>query len=120
VSAAHAARRIVRATRRGQAEVMLSWPAHVLSRVHGVAPGLNTHALALANRLLPAEPDAPTGRTRGMEIATPLSPSPATALMTRAARELNQYAGTPSPSPEHAASAQLDLTSAEPPRRVNG
>lgn len=115
VSAAHAARRIVRATRRGQAELMLSWPAHVLSRVHGVAPGLNTRVLALANRFLPAPPAAPTGRTRGMEIATPLSPSPATTLMTRAARDLNQYAGEPAPSPEHAAAAHVE--SAPAPRR---
>jgi NAD(P)-dependent dehydrogenase (short-subunit alcohol dehydrogenase family) len=105
ISAGRAARRIVQATRRGEAEVMLSWPAHVLTRVHGVAPGLNTRLMALTNRFLPGAPPAAPGRTRGMEVATPLSPSPATALMNRAARDLNQYAGGPSPSPEHAAKA---------------
>jgi hypothetical protein len=77
----------------------------VLTRVHGVAPGLNTRLMALTNRFLPGAPPATPGRTRGMEVATPLSPSPATALMNRAARDLNQYAGGPSPSPEHAAKA---------------
>ena len=107
ISAPRAARRIVQATRRGEAEVMLSWPAHVLTRVHGVAPGLNTRLMALSNRFLPSAPAAAAGRTRGMELATPLSPSPATALMNRAAKDLNQYAGRPSPSPEHAASAHV-------------
>lgn len=107
ISAARAAKRIVQATKRGESEVMLSWPAHVLSRVHGVAPELNTHALALANRLLPSASNEVGGRTRGMDIDTPLSPSPATALMQEAARELNQYGGRPEPSPEHAASAGM-------------
>jgi NAD(P)-dependent dehydrogenase (short-subunit alcohol dehydrogenase family) len=103
MSAARAARRIVRAAARGERQVTLSWPAHLLVGVHGIAPGLNIRALAFANRLLPTATGGP--RTRGMELDTPVSPSPATALMNQAAREQNQYGGRPEPSPGHAASA---------------
>ncbi len=37
-----------------------------------------------------------------MELATPLSPSPLTALMNRAARAYNQFGGKERPAPEHA------------------
>jgi NAD(P)-dependent dehydrogenase (short-subunit alcohol dehydrogenase family) len=48
-----AARRIVRALRSGDAELILTPQAKLLSLMHGVFPGLTTEILSLANRLLP-------------------------------------------------------------------
>jgi NAD(P)-dependent dehydrogenase (short-subunit alcohol dehydrogenase family) len=101
MSAERAARRIVQATRRREAEVTLSWQAKVLRTVHDLFPGTTTDVLALVNRLLP-EAGGPTQQQRGMELSTALAPSAVTAPMNRAAREFNQFGGEPRPSPEHA------------------
>ncbi len=49
-----AARRILRAVRYGNSHVVLSLPAKVADKVHGLFPGLISDALGLANRLLPS------------------------------------------------------------------
>ncbi len=49
-----AARRILRAVRHGNSHVVLSLPAKVADKVHGLFPGLTSDALGLANRLLPS------------------------------------------------------------------
>lgn len=109
-SVARAARRIVEATRRREAVVTLTWQAKVLGAFHDLFPAASAALLGLAARLLPG-PGAGAVDTarevRGMELASPLSPSPITALMNRAAREYNQYGGEPDPSPEHAARVGL-------------
>ena len=48
-----AARRILNAVRYGNSHVVLSLPAKVADKVHGLFPGLTSDALGLANRLLP-------------------------------------------------------------------
>ena len=53
ISAARAAREIVRATRRGEAERTLSIPANVAARAQGLAPGAVADLLRLVNRALP-------------------------------------------------------------------
>lgn len=106
MSARRAARRIVLATRRGEAEVTLTWQAKLLRLAHGIAPGMVTDVFGMVNRLLP-DADGATGSARGMELATPLSPSPVTAMMNRAARRNNEYGGTAKPSAEHAEQAGL-------------
>jgi NAD(P)-dependent dehydrogenase (short-subunit alcohol dehydrogenase family) len=53
MDAERAARQIVRAARRGEAERILSLPAAVGARVHGVFPGATTNLLGLIARLLP-------------------------------------------------------------------
>ena len=100
MSAERAARRIVEATRRGEAEVTLSWQAKLLRLAHDLLPGTTADLLGVVNRLLP-EGDGSTGTARGMDLATPISPSPLTALMNQAAKDNNEYAGRPQPSPEH-------------------
>lgn len=100
MSARRAARQIVSAARRGAAEVTLSWQAKALRVTHDLFPGATTRLLGVVNRALPS--GVRTDRVRGMEIATPVSPSPATAMMNRAARRNNQYGGRPEPSPRHA------------------
>ena len=52
MDAERAARQIVRAARRGDAEIILSTPAKVLARVQGLFPGLTTAVLRWANQLL--------------------------------------------------------------------
>ncbi len=49
----HAARRILNAVRFGKSHIVLSLPAKVVDKVHGLFPGLTSDALGLANRLLP-------------------------------------------------------------------
>lgn len=82
--------------RRGEVEVTLSWQARLLGLAHDLMPGATTELLALVNRALPAA-DGTTHAVPGMELSTPLSPSPLTTLMTRAAHDYNQYGAQTSP-----------------------
>jgi len=93
MSAARAARRIVDAIARGEAEVTLSWQARLLGLVHDLFPGATTKLLGRVSRLLPSAQGGTERNVRGMELATALSPSPATALLNRAARRNNQFGG---------------------------
>jgi NAD(P)-dependent dehydrogenase (short-subunit alcohol dehydrogenase family) len=68
MSAERAARHIVRATQRGAAETILSLPANILGRVHGLCPGTTATLLSLVNRLLPGADGAQTTSTSGMEV----------------------------------------------------
>jgi len=102
MDAERAAARIVEATRRGESEVTLTWQARLLGLIHDLAPGATQEFLGVVNRLLPGPHGRPDESARGMELATPLSPSPVTALMNRAARAYNQFGGARRPVPEHA------------------
>jgi hypothetical protein len=53
MDAERAARRIVAAMQRGRTEVILTVPAKVAVRVHGLMPATTTRVLGLVNRLLP-------------------------------------------------------------------
>lgn len=101
MDARRAARRIVEATRRGEAEVTLTWQAKLLRLTHDLFPGMTADLMGLVNRLLP-EGSPASGTARGMELATPISPSPLTAMMNRAAKENNEFGGRAVPSEEHA------------------
>lgn len=112
MSAERAARRILQATKRGEAEVTLGWQAKLLRLTHDLFPGATADLLGWVNRALP-EGGAETGEARGMELATAVSPSPLTALMNQAARENNEYGGRPEPSPEHAEKAGIQKRSGD-------
>ncbi len=91
MSAERAARQIVRAAKRGEAEKILSVPANLLARWHGLFPGLTADILGWVNRaLLPAGTE--TGPERGRETAVLRTPwmSALTVLGRRAARRLLQ------------------------------
>ncbi len=64
MSAERAARQIVDACERGDAEVVLSLPARLLARVYAFAPSLLQDLLGLVNRLLPS---AAGGSRRNVE-----------------------------------------------------
>jgi NAD(P)-dependent dehydrogenase (short-subunit alcohol dehydrogenase family) len=86
MDAERAARQIVRAVRRGDAEVILSAPAWVLARVQGLFPGLTTDVLGVVNELLLPTPhgDAQT-IVRGHE-AVPDQRSAVLRALTRLGR----------------------------------
>lgn len=67
MDAERAARQIVRAAKRGEAQRILSLPANVLARLHGVAPGLTTGIASLANRVLPSD-GVGLQHTRGADL----------------------------------------------------
>ncbi|MBV8931687.1 MAG: SDR family NAD(P)-dependent oxidoreductase, partial [Kutzneria sp.] len=58
MDAERAARAIVRAGLRGQAEIILTPAAKVAVRAHGLLPGLTTRALSLVDRMLPRNENA--------------------------------------------------------------
>jgi NAD(P)-dependent dehydrogenase (short-subunit alcohol dehydrogenase family) len=85
--ARRAARCIVSAVRRGDAEIIITPGAKLASLAHGIAPGLTADVLGLVNRVLPTEGDASTERLRGKEAESAVSRSFVTALGKKAARE---------------------------------
>jgi NAD(P)-dependent dehydrogenase (short-subunit alcohol dehydrogenase family) len=91
ISAERAARKIVAAIKRGDAERILTPQASIAARAHGLFPGLTTDILAVINRLLPAPSPNRTQR-RGTEIPTlhsgPLSYL--TALGRSSGKRMNQ------------------------------
>ena len=100
MSARRAARRIVAAIRRGQAELILTPQARALATLHGVAPGITADLLGLVNHVLPQAEGRDHERHLGRESETRVTRSLLTALGRKAARELNQEnAGRSSASP---------------------
>lgn len=66
IDAERAARQIVRATKRGESERILTIPANLLARFHGLFPGLTADLLGLANRFLPT--GTAKQKARGIEV----------------------------------------------------
>jgi short-subunit dehydrogenase len=94
MSAERAARQIVRAAKRGSAERILSLPANVLARSHGLIPEITLMNLAAAGALLPSAEHGSAESRRGMEVRQE-NPSRLidglTALGRSAGRRLHQY-----------------------------
>ncbi len=91
ISARRAARQIVRATRHGDAEIMLGLEAQVIARLAGLFPGLTAQTFGLVNRLLPGADGTDQERKLGRESETRLSQSFLTGLGRRAARQYQQH-----------------------------
>jgi short-subunit dehydrogenase len=90
MSAERAARAIIRACIRGQAEIVLSIPAKVVVKLNALFPGMTADVLAVVNSILP-EPDGSGTRVKtGKESFSDVSPSWATALNEKAAESNNQ------------------------------
>jgi NAD(P)-dependent dehydrogenase (short-subunit alcohol dehydrogenase family) len=90
--AERAARQIVAACKRGDAEVTLSIQAQVAVRFHGLFPGLTADLLGLVNRLLPAPGGIGRLRAKGKDSQSAVSPSWLTALNEAAAERNNEMA----------------------------
>jgi hypothetical protein len=89
-SAKRAARRIVNACLRGEAEVVLSLPAKIAVKLHGLLPGVTTDLLGLMNVLLPPPGGIGQDVRTGKQSSSSISPSWITTLNERAAQENNQ------------------------------
>jgi NAD(P)-dependent dehydrogenase (short-subunit alcohol dehydrogenase family) len=102
IDARRAARQVVRAARRGEAERVLALSANLLTRFHGLFPGLTADILGLLNRVLPGpggeagQAPAAAAPVRGMELHERVRSEAFDALIgwnLAAARELHQYPG---------------------------
>jgi NAD(P)-dependent dehydrogenase (short-subunit alcohol dehydrogenase family) len=83
-----AARKIIEACRRGDAEVLVGLPAKLATVARTLAPNMTASLLAYVNRWLPQ--DSQTERFTGKESETPLTRSWLTALSRRAAERNNE------------------------------
>jgi short-subunit dehydrogenase len=92
ISAERAARTILRAVRRGDAEVTLSLPAKLAVWLHGVFPGFVSDLNAVANLALPAPGGAGARGVPGKAIVRPPVPKWVTVLNDRAAERNNEIA----------------------------
>ena len=90
ISADRAARQILDACRRGDAELIISLPAVAAATFHGVFPGLTADLLGKVNRLLPAAGGIGTRTLPGSESETPLTRSWLTGLTKQAAATNNE------------------------------
>jgi NAD(P)-dependent dehydrogenase (short-subunit alcohol dehydrogenase family) len=88
MNAERAARKIVEACRRGDAEAVIGLPAKMAVLARTLAPNLTAALLAHMNRLLPQ--DANTDRHRGRDSETPLTRSWVTKLTRQAAQKNNE------------------------------
>ncbi len=88
ISAKRAAQQIVRATRLGTAELIISIQAQLLARFHGLFPGLTADLMGIANRFLPA--GSGTKSYAGRESETSLTRSPITSLGQQASDKYNE------------------------------
>ena len=87
---ARAARQIVEACRRGDAEAILSLPARVAAGVHGFFPALTSFLFQLVNRFLPGSGGIGKRIAAGSNSFSRWSPSWLTLLGDRAARRNNE------------------------------
>jgi NAD(P)-dependent dehydrogenase (short-subunit alcohol dehydrogenase family) len=90
-SATRAARQIVEACRRGQAELIITLPARLAIALYGLMPNTFVNLAALANRLLPEPAGAEGDRPRlGRDSRSKWAPSVLTTLNDRAAAANNE------------------------------
>jgi NAD(P)-dependent dehydrogenase (short-subunit alcohol dehydrogenase family) len=89
-SAESAARQILDACKRGDAEIVLTIPSKVAAAFHGLFPGLTADILGVVNRFLPGPGGIGTERALGKDSQSALSPSPLTVLNERAAARNNE------------------------------
>lgn len=90
VSAANAARQVVRACKRGQAELVISVPAKVAVLFESLFPEAMSQILAVANQLLPAAGGVGTETMKGRDSKSAWSPSLLTTLNEQAALRNNE------------------------------
>ncbi|HEX8424087.1 MAG TPA: SDR family NAD(P)-dependent oxidoreductase [Pyrinomonadaceae bacterium] len=90
IGAERAARQIIAASKRGDAEVILSAQAVAAIKFHQLFPELSADILALVNRLLPAAGGIGQRRAKGKESESELSPSWLTTLGDEAAKRNNE------------------------------
>jgi NAD(P)-dependent dehydrogenase (short-subunit alcohol dehydrogenase family) len=91
MDAERAARQIVQSIRRGDRERILTLPADLAARVHGLFPGATTALLSLVNRALPPPVEGDASRARGQVVQERLA-SPVLKSVTKAVTAMGQTA----------------------------
>jgi NAD(P)-dependent dehydrogenase (short-subunit alcohol dehydrogenase family) len=92
MAATRAARQIVAACKRGDAEVVLSIQAELAVKFHALFPGLTADLLGLVNYLLPGTGGIGRRRAKGKDSESSWSPSLLTVLNEKAAEQNNEVA----------------------------
>lgn len=90
IQAERAARQVVAACRRGQAELVITTQAVVAVKFRALFPEATADLLALANRLLPGPGGIGRRKAKGKESESALAPSILTTLSDRAAQRNNE------------------------------
>ena len=90
MKAERAARQIVSACKRGDAEVILSIQAQAAAIFHGIIPGLTADGLGLVNELLPGPGGIGEQTAKGKKSSSVISPSILTRLNDKAAMQNNE------------------------------
>lgn len=90
MSAERAARQIISAMKRGDAEIVLSIQAKAAVLFHGIFPGLTADLLGQMNKLLPEAGGIWTARAKGTDSMSESSPSWLTTLTDQAAERNNE------------------------------
>ena len=90
VSAEYAAERIINATKRGDAELIISFQAEVLAKMNAIFPELTAEILAFANHFLPSAGGIGEDYATGLESTSFASPSLLTAPLDAASRRNNE------------------------------
>ena len=90
-SAEAAARKIVHATKIGQAELKIGLSTKLVGLMHGAFPGMLADIFALSNMVMPApSQEKDQENVEGRDTHTWISPSPLTTLTQRAAERNNE------------------------------
>jgi len=116
-SAERVARSTIAALKRGDAEAILSLPAQIATRFHGLFPGLNSNLLGWINRFLPAAGGIGSDRALGKDSRSFWWPAWLTFLSDRAARRNNEIADVQLADGDRAnedATVQSDLSCNQP------
>jgi NAD(P)-dependent dehydrogenase (short-subunit alcohol dehydrogenase family) len=104
MDAERAARQIVAAARRGDAERVLSVPATLLTLFHGIAPGVTTNLLGAVDRfVLPPPPPEAVPSKAGRDVAREQPSRLRDALTTLGRTAADRNLERPAPSPIEAA-----------------
>lgn len=96
--AERAARQIVSACKRGEAEVTLSIQAQVAALFHGVFPGVTADVMGFVNQLLPSPGGIGEHKAKGKDSFSVVSPSLLTILNDKAAFRNNEMGSAPGKS----------------------
>jgi NAD(P)-dependent dehydrogenase (short-subunit alcohol dehydrogenase family) len=100
MDAERAARQIVRAVKRREVERVLTVPATLLARAHGLAPGLTSSVMAIANRFVLPSAEGGTSEPARGESVQRQSPSKLRDALTAwgrdAAERFHEYPGATS------------------------
>lgn len=90
VSAEYAANEIVNAAKRGDAEIIISFPAQILAGFKGIFPGTTADIMSLVNLLMPNATAGGDKRLKGKDAESPLSKNVLTTLTDDAAVKNNE------------------------------